>query len=343
MMIITFLHPRNDGDEEILVETSIPQRQSIFLFHQQIQPAPSTLQRSYHHSNMKAFPVEVQREQISDATSADAIELQFNNDSSSSISFDALQIQDLPIMIDNSSLSSFSSLTSCTVQSDLRWGCDRKLAQRYCNDDRYDSGGRSSGATNTIFLCQYLTLGRPTTVTDKIVPFSNAEEEEDDFCFEIQSTFEEEAPEELKRKKQVKFYDSNSGKTLFLVPAIGVHRTFEEFMQESLDEGFLSFRDYETNWERVRCLPSRELVSVDGTKLGFHSPDEKGNKYLVNILAVCGRPVKKKRPQSRRHSLTMAIANPQRTVTNLTKTPRKAIQRILASLEVETFPAKDEK
>jgi hypothetical protein len=175
------------------------------------------------------------------------------------------------------------------------------------------------------------------------IALGNSEEEEDDFCFEIQSTFEEEAPEELKRKGQIKFYDSNSGKPLFLVPAIGIQRTFEEFLEESLEHGFLSFRDYETNWDRVRCSDSGALVSMDGTRLGFHSPDEKGNKYLVNILAVCGRPIKKKKPQSRRSSLTMAIVSPQRAVKSLTKSPRKAIQRFMMSLDSEALQGKPEK
>lgn len=144
----------------------------------------------------------------------------------------------------------------------------------------------------------------------------------------------------MKRKNHVKFYDSCSGKPLFLVPSIGVHRTFEQFLEESLEHGFLSFRDYETNWERVRCLHSGELVSIDGTKLGFHLPDEQGNKYLVNILAVCGRPVKRKKPQSRRRSLTMAMTSPQRAVKSLTKTPRKAIQRMIANLDGEAFKVK---
>lgn len=91
---------------------------------------------------MKAIPTEVKNERTSEVTTVDPIDYQYNNDSSSSLSFDALHIQDLPIMIDNSSLSSLSSVNSYAVQSDLRWGCDRKLAQRYCSEERYDSGGR---------------------------------------------------------------------------------------------------------------------------------------------------------------------------------------------------------
>jgi hypothetical protein len=191
-------------------------------------------------------------------------------DSTSSLDFVDLEHPDLPIMVGSSasemSSSSSNGLGLGGVQHDLRWGCDRKMAQKYCNDDRYDSG----------------------------------EEEVDDFCFEIQSTFEEDAQEEVEQKGRVKFYDSNSGKALFMVPRESVYRTFEEFMKESVDHGYLSFRDYEVNWDRVRCLQSGEMFSTDGTRLGYFSPDVKGNKYLINLLAVAGRPVREKKPKARR-------------------------------------------
>jgi hypothetical protein len=232
-----------------------------------------------------------------------------------SLDFQDIAIHDeLPVMIESSTMtmaSSYNSSTSSgistsskctTVQHDLRWGCDRKLAQRFCvTDTRYDSG----------------------------------EEEAEDFCFEIQSSFEDEAPEEIQRKNQIKFYDSKSGKALFLVPAESVHRTFDDFLQESLEQGHLCFRDYEVNWDRVRCTHSGELFSTDGTRLGFHAPDASGNRYLVNLLAVAGRPVRKKKRQSRRRSLTMTIAtSPQKAVKN----GKKALRKILHGLEHEALP-----
>ena len=258
-------------------------------------------------------------------------ERRYNNSSSScsmmtydasvaSLDFQDIRIHhdELPVMIESStttmSSSYYNSSTSSgistvsssskytTVQNDLRWGCDRKLAQRFCVvDTRYDSG----------------------------------EEEAEDFCFEIQSSFEDEAPEEIQRKNQIKFYDSKSGKALFLVPAESVHRTFDDFLQESLEQGHLCFRDYEVNWDRVRCTQSGELFSTDGTRLGFYSPDVTGNRYLVNLLAIAGRPVRKKKRQSRRRSLTMTIAtSPQKAVKN----GKKALRKMIHGLEHEALP-----
>jgi hypothetical protein len=215
-------------------------------------------------------------------------------DSTSSLDFVDLEHPDLPVMVGSSasemSASSSTGFGLGGVQSDLRWGCDRKMAQKYCNGDRFDSG----------------------------------EEEVDDFCFEIQTTFEEDAQKEVEQKGRIKFYDSISGKTLFMVPRESYNRTFDEFMKESVDQGYLSFRDYEVNWDRVRCLQSGEIFSTDGTRLGFFSPDAGGNKYLVNILAVAGRPVREKKAKTRRRrSMGMLAPSPRVAA-------RKALKKMLS-------------
>jgi len=64
----------------------------------------------------------------------------------------------------------------------------------------------------------------------------------------------------------VTFYDSNTGKALFVAP---VGRSAEEFIEESMYHGWPSFRDQEVVWQNVRVLKSSgETVSVDGTHLG---------------------------------------------------------------------------
>lgn len=65
------------------------------------------------------------------------------------------------------------------------------------------------------------------------------------------------------------FYDSNTGKPLFEAPK---GRTMEEFLQESRDHGWPSFRGLEVNWKNVRVLEDGETVSVDGTHLGHDIP-----------------------------------------------------------------------
>mmetsp|Transcript_19697 Transcript_19697/g.20414 ORF Transcript_19697/g.20414 Transcript_19697/m.20414 type:complete len:160 (-) Transcript_19697:249-728(-) len=92
--------------------------------------------------------------------------------------------------------------------------------------------------------------------------------------------------QEVDRDNTTTFYDSVSGKPLFIAP---VGRTFDEFLAESRAHGWPSFRDQEVVWENVRCLPDGEAVSVDGTHLGHNIPDRKGNRYCINLVSCAGR------------------------------------------------------
>ena len=67
-------------------------------------------------------------------------------------------------------------------------------------------------------------------------------------------------------------------------------RTMDEFLKESRNHRWPSFRDQETNWDNVRVLPNGETVSVDGTHLGHNLPDGKGSRYCINLVCVAGRP-----------------------------------------------------
>ncbi|KAL1507746.1 hypothetical protein AB1Y20_007358 [Prymnesium parvum] len=97
--------------------------------------------------------------------------------------------------------------------------------------------------------------------------------------------------EEGETSGEITFYDSNTGKPLFYAPR---SRSFEQFVRESRQHGWPSFRDEEVNWELVRCLPNGECVSVDGTHLGHNLPDGKGNRYCINLVSVAGRPAESK-------------------------------------------------
>jgi len=79
------------------------------------------------------------------------------------------------------------------------------------------------------------------------------------------TAFEEESKKEYVEKGEIKFYDSNTGKLLFIAPK---GRSYEEFINESLSHGWPSFRDEEVVWDDVRCLPNGESVSLAGTHLG---------------------------------------------------------------------------
>lgn len=90
---------------------------------------------------------------------------------------------------------------------------------------------------------------------------------------------------EVNREKETTYYDSVSGKPLFIAPR---GRTFDEFLRESRAHGWPSFRDEEVVWENVRCLKNGETVSLVGTHLGHNLPDRKGNRYCINLISVAG-------------------------------------------------------
>ncbi|KAL3802825.1 hypothetical protein HJC23_007602 [Cyclotella cryptica] len=87
----------------------------------------------------------------------------------------------------------------------------------------------------------------------------------------------------------VTFYDSVSGKPLFRAP---IGRSVDEFIAESEVHGWPSFRDDEVVWDNVRVLRSSgETVSTIGTHLGHNLPDQKGNRYCINLVSIAGNPV----------------------------------------------------
>lgn len=102
----------------------------------------------------------------------------------------------------------------------------------------------------------------------------------------LKTSFEDDV---LAAKGPITFYDSVSGKPLFVAP---IGRSADSFLEESEAHGWPSFRDQEVVWENVRVLKSSgETVSVDGTHLGHNLPDRKGNRYCINLVSVAGNPI----------------------------------------------------
>jgi len=134
------------------------------------------------------------------------------------------------------------------AQKDLRWNCDYDTADRICNFNRHYAE-HAGYWTSTSFVA--------------------------------------EAREEHAEKGEITFYDSNTGKPLFVAPK---GRDMDSFLAESASHGWPSFRDEEVIWENVRCLGDGESVSVDGTHLGHNLPDSTGNRYCINLVSVAGRP-----------------------------------------------------
>mmetsp|Transcript_21042 Transcript_21042/g.59768 ORF Transcript_21042/g.59768 Transcript_21042/m.59768 type:complete len:205 (+) Transcript_21042:93-707(+) len=96
---------------------------------------------------------------------------------------------------------------------------------------------------------------------------------------------------EIEDKSLENFYDSNTGKLLFVAPK---DRTWDDWKKESKKHGWPSFRDNEVNWDYVRVLPNGETVSVDGTHLGHNLPDSAGNRYCINLVSIAGNPQRRK-------------------------------------------------
>lgn len=69
---------------------------------------------------------------------------------------------------------------------------------------------------------------------------------------------------DIEGKDQEVFYDSNTGKRLFVAPR---DRSWDDWINESKKHGWPSFRDNEVDWDNVRVLPNGETVSLDGTHL----------------------------------------------------------------------------
>ena len=61
-----------------------------------------------------------------------------------------------------------------------------------------------------------------------------------------------------------------------------------QFLVESENHGWPSFRDEEVIWENVRCLKNGETVSIDGSHLGHNLPDNNGNRYCINLVSIAG-------------------------------------------------------
>merc|ERR1712087_522333 len=97
---------------------------------------------------------------------------------------------------------------------------------------------------------------------------------------------------EVSRDEPTVYYDSVSGKPLFVAP---IGRSMDDFLRESASHGWPSFRDQEVVWENMRVLKDGEAVSVDGTHLGHNLPDPKGNRYCINLVSVAGQPIDSKR------------------------------------------------
>jgi peptide methionine sulfoxide reductase MsrB len=129
-----------------------------------------------------------------------------------------------------------------------------------------------------------LMYGVSNTLADRICSFNRRFAEQGGY-FES-TTWEKNV---LEAKSPITFYDSVTGKALFVAP---IGRSGEDLVRESEVHGWPSFRDEEVVWDNVRVLRnSGETVSVDGTHLGHNLPDRRGNRYCINLVCIAGQPL----------------------------------------------------
>jgi hypothetical protein len=85
----------------------------------------------------------------------------------------------------------------------------------------------------------------------------------------------------------IKFYDASCGKLLYEAP---IGRSMTEFIKESKEHGWPSFRKAEIVQSNVNTREGGEVVSTCGTHLGHNLPDGKGTRHCINLLCVAGTP-----------------------------------------------------
>jgi len=156
---------------------------------------------------------------------------------------------------------------------EIQYGKDKELMSQ-----------KGHGTTATR-VQQNLRFGVSDQLADKICSFNRHFAEHSGYFLE-ESNFKEAV---LNAKQPLVFYDSVTGKPLFVAP---IGRTADEFLRESEVHGWPSFRDQEVVWDNVRVLSGiGETVSVDGTHLGHNLPDRKGNRYCINVVSIAGNPL----------------------------------------------------
>lgn len=145
---------------------------------------------------------------------------------------------------------------------------------------------KKAHGTSAVPVQENLRWGADRDVADRICNFNRHYAEFSGYFTKVPEFMNEASVTPADR--EITFYDSNTGKPLFYAPR---GRTMDQFLKESRNHGWPSFRDAEVNWDYVRVLKNGETVSVDGTHLGHNLPDRNGNRYCINLVSVAGNPV----------------------------------------------------
>ena len=134
---------------------------------------------------------------------------------------------------------------------------------------------------------EYLKWRVDHKTADRLCCFNREEAEPAQYAYNKPRTYST-FLDTLGNSAEVIYYDSVSGKPLFMAPK---GRTMEEFIAEGKKLGWPSFRDQEVNWDNVRQIKNTmEMVSMTGTHLGHNLKDSKGNRYCINLCSIAGKP-----------------------------------------------------
>mmetsp|Transcript_14586 Transcript_14586/g.29181 ORF Transcript_14586/g.29181 Transcript_14586/m.29181 type:complete len:181 (+) Transcript_14586:22-564(+) len=83
------------------------------------------------------------------------------------------------------------------------------------------------------------------------------------------------------------FYDSVCGIPLFVAPR---GRTMQEWMKETYEHGWPSFREEEVVHQHIVTTADGEVRSICGTHLGHNIPDNDGDRYCIDLTCIAGQP-----------------------------------------------------
>lgn len=87
------------------------------------------------------------------------------------------------------------------------------------------------------------------------------------------------------------FYDSACGLPVFVAP---VNRTFADFQADTKEHEWPSFRHDEIIRENVFInTTTGDVSSKCGTHLGTYTPDDKGDRYCVDLVCISGSPAQR--------------------------------------------------
>lgn len=169
-----------------------------------------------------------------------------------------------------SSTAAASSTTTTTTTT------KKNKSYRYPIYGSKDIMKRKAHGTSETPVQQNLRWNVDRKVADKICNFNRHYAEHSGYLEQCPK-FLAEVERAQKNNTTIVFYDSNTGKPLFEAPK---NRTMQEFLNESKQHGWPSFRDGNVNWKEVRCLRGGEVVSLAGTHLGHNLPD----RYVASLV-----------------------------------------------------------